>query len=237
MLSVHLFFFFTHYPILPDTHHSFPTLSLLCALPFFFTHRAEHKKKWYGLLTVIYGNAKKNGIVFCNFKDSLHYVSDYLTDNGIDHVSFYGGLDQIERERALIKFRNGSAHILLATDLAARGIDVPELDYIVHYQLPPRAEEFTHRNGRTARMHASGSAYVLAGPSEKVPAFIDASEAEFEESGVPKRPEMVTLSPFLREKIYDDAIPGFTSIHLLRSLSHGGVAIRTLSIISRPSAG
>lgn len=159
-----------------------------------FTHRAEHKNKLDGLLNVIYGNANKNGIVFCNFKDSLHYVSDYLTENGIDHVSFYGGLDQIERERALIKFRNGSAHILLATDLAARGIDVPELDYIVHYQLPPRAEEFTHRNGRTARMNASGSAYVLAGPSEQIPSFIgEPVAAEFEHSGVPQNPEMVTL--------------------------------------------
>ncbi|HCK23075.1 MAG TPA: helicase, partial [Bacteroidetes bacterium] len=75
--------------------------------------------------------------------------------------SFHGDMEQQDREKALIQFRNGSYRILLATDLAARGIDVPELDYIIHYQLPDKETAFIHRNGRTARMHASGTAYVL----------------------------------------------------------------------------
>jgi superfamily II DNA/RNA helicase len=121
------------------------------------------------LLLSIYS---QRGIVFCNFKDSIRLVSDYLGDHQIDHACFYGGLEQMDRERALIKFRNGTHRILIATDLAARGIDVPEMDYIIHYELPPRVEEFTHRNGRTARMHAQGTAYVLKWQNQKLPSFI-----------------------------------------------------------------
>ena len=102
-----------------------------------------------------------NGIIFCNFKDSIQTVSDHLRNAKIDHSCFYGGLEQIDRERALIKFRNGTSRILIATDLAARGIDVPELDFIVHYELPMKKEEFVHRNGRTARMNSNGTAYII----------------------------------------------------------------------------
>ncbi|MEP2024186.1 DbpA RNA binding domain-containing protein, partial [Reichenbachiella sp.] len=73
---------------------------------------------------------------------------------------------------ALIKFRNGTSRLLLATDLAARGIDVPALDFIIHFQLPPKEEEFTHRNGRTARMQQDGTAYLLKGKNERLPDFI-----------------------------------------------------------------
>lgn len=118
------------------------------------------------------------GIVFLNFKDSIQRVSDYLSEKGIAHGCFYGGLDQLERERALIKFRNGTHQLLLATDLAARGIDVPEIKFIIHYHLPLRGEEFVHRNGRTARMHESGTAYVLKWDNEDLPDFIENPEEE-----------------------------------------------------------
>ena len=76
-------------------------------------------------------------------------------------------------------FRNESHHLLLATDLAARGIDVPELDFIIHYELPPRQEEFVHRNGRTARMQANGTAYILHNQAKPLPDFIGGvSEAD-----------------------------------------------------------
>jgi len=118
----------------------------------------------------------KNGIVFCNLKDSIEMISNHLHKNHIHHVCFYGGLEQIDRERALIKFRNGTHRLLLATDLAARGIDVPELDFIIHYQLPPRPDEFVHRNGRTARMNTEGTAYVLKWEKEALPVFIKGAE-------------------------------------------------------------
>lgn len=113
------------------------------------------------------------GIIFCNFKESINRISEFLTENGINHGCFYGGMEQKERERALIKFRNGTYQILLATDLAARGIDVPEIKFILHYHLPVRSQEFIHRNGRTARMNSEGTAYVLIWEEEKLPEFIE----------------------------------------------------------------
>lgn len=112
------------------------------------------------------------GIIFCNFKESIQRISDYLSDNGIRHGCFHGDMDQIDRERALVKFRNGTHQLILATDLAARGLDIPEIKFILHYQLPSREAEFTHRNGRTARMKSDGTAYILAWKSEELPEFI-----------------------------------------------------------------
>ena len=119
-----------------------------------------------------------NGIIFCNFKDTIQEVSDYLFKHNIDHSCFYGGLEQQDRERALIKFRNGTSRLLIATDLAARGIDVPELDFIIHYQLPPKEDEFTHRNGRTARMHQDGIAYLIIPKNKRLPDFMEDWDTE-----------------------------------------------------------
>ena len=112
------------------------------------------------------------GIIFCNFKDALERVSEFLTDHHIQHECFHGGMEQIDRERALIKFRNGTNQLLLATDLAARGLDIPEIKFILHYHLPLRKKEFTHRNGRTARMNRDGIAYILHWKEEELPDFI-----------------------------------------------------------------
>lgn len=114
----------------------------------------------------------KPGIIFCNFKDALERVSDYLTENHIPHQCFHGGMEQFDRERALIQFRNGTSQILLATDLAARGLDVPEIVFILHYHLPLHEKEFTHRNGRTARVNRNGTAYILHWKGEELPDFI-----------------------------------------------------------------
>ena len=116
------------------------------------------------------------GIVFCSFRDAVQRTSDYLKEIGIAHDSFHGGMEQRDRERALIKFRNGTHQLLIATDLAARGIDIPEIKFIIHYHLPLKREEFTHRNGRTARMHREGTAYVLHWVDEELPDFIPEME-------------------------------------------------------------
>jgi superfamily II DNA/RNA helicase len=118
------------------------------------------------------------GIVFCNFKDTIQEVSEFLSENRIEHGCFYGGMEQKDRERALIKFRNGTHRLIVATDLAARGIDIPEIRFIIHFQLPQRAHEFTHRNGRTARMFNDGTAYVIKRPNENLPDFIENAEVE-----------------------------------------------------------
>ncbi|WP_452224456.1 DEAD/DEAH box helicase [Lacinutrix chionoecetis] len=136
------------------------------------------KNKLQTLVDLLHHIGNKPGIIFCNFKDTIQYVSDFLEKNNIPHGTFYGGLEQIDRERALIKFRNGTHQIIIATDLAARGLDIPELNFIIHYQLPLKAEEFTHRNGRTARMNAQGTAYVLQWENEYLPEFINTSQIE-----------------------------------------------------------
>ncbi|AXO79195.1 ATP-dependent helicase [Olleya aquimaris] len=130
------------------------------------------KNKLQTLVDLLHDIGNKPGIVFCNYKDTIQYVSDFLNKNNIAHGCFQGGMEQIDRERALIKFRNGTHQIIIATDLAARGLDIPELNYIIHYQLPLKAEEFTHRNGRTARMNTEGTAYVLQWEEERLPDFI-----------------------------------------------------------------
>lgn len=118
------------------------------------------------------------GIVFCNFKDSIQEVSDFLKSKRISHGCFHGGMEQKDRERALIKFRNGTYKLIIATDLAARGIDVAEIGYIIHYELPHKQEEFIHRNGRTARMHKTGIAFVLKWEKEQLPSFIESNNEE-----------------------------------------------------------
>lgn len=136
------------------------------------------KDKLETLLKTVCHLGNKPGIIFCNFKDSIERVSDFLSQNGIDHGCFYGGMEQQDRERVLIKFRNGTHHLLLATDLAARGIDVPEIRFIIHYHLPTRDHEFVHRNGRTARMNQDGVAYILQWEGEELPDFIAQPETE-----------------------------------------------------------
>ncbi len=112
------------------------------------------------------------GIVFCSFKETINRVSEYLTVNRMSHGCFHGSMEQVDRERALIKFRNGTHQLLVATDLAARGIDIPELKFIIHYHIPLKSKEFTHRNGRTARMKKDGTAYILLWEKDELPDFI-----------------------------------------------------------------
>jgi superfamily II DNA/RNA helicase len=152
------------------------------------------------------------GIVFCNFKETIDRVSEHLTQNNIPHGCFYGGMEQQDRERALIKFRNGSHQLIVATDLAARGLDIPEIKFIIHYHLPQRSQEFTHRNGRTARMKSDGTAYVLKWVKEDLPDFIGKTEIEkLKEAPAPSASEWVTLfvNGGRRDKISKGDVAGF----------------------------
>ncbi|MES2419531.1 MAG: DEAD/DEAH box helicase [Bacteroidota bacterium] len=111
----------------------------------------------------------KTMLIFCNHRETVDRISDLLIDKDLAHDIFHGGMEQDERERALLKFRNGSIKILITTDLAARGLDIPEVAYIIHYQLPYTADAFLHRNGRTARMNAKGTVYLMMTADEKYP--------------------------------------------------------------------
>lgn len=134
------------------------------------------KDKLNTLVQLLKFIGQEPGIIFCNYKDSIEQISTSLDKHRLQHECFSGGMEQKDRERALIKFRNGSSRILVATDLAARGIDIPELKFIIHFELPHHSEEFTHRNGRTARVNASGTAYVLKWEKESLPEFIPRSK-------------------------------------------------------------
>lgn len=156
-----------------------------------------------------FGN--KNGIIFCNFKDTLYGVSAYLNEKDIEHVNFYGGMEQIDRERSLIQFRNYSQRILLATDLASRGIDIPGIDYIIHYEMPMRQEEFTHRNGRTARMNADGVSICIKGKNDRIPEYAKDIKTKkiTDGNGIPKSEwKTLLISGGRRDKISKGDIAG-----------------------------
>lgn len=140
------------------------------------------------------------GIIFINFKDAMQRVSNYLKENHIQHECFHGGMEQIDREQSLIKFRNGTSQLLLATDLAARGLDIPEIKFILHYHLPPHEKEFTHRNGRTARMNRDGIAYILQWEEEELPDFIE--EMNPESLNIEDLPKSTLPTPVKWETLY-----------------------------------
>lgn len=172
---------------------------------------APEKNKLQTLLELLYYLGNSSGIIFCNFKDTINYLSQFLESNHIPHGTFNGDMEQMERERSLIKFRNGTHQIIIATDLAARGLDIPELQYIIHYQLPLKAEEFTHRNGRTARMNAKGTAYVLQWEKEILPEFIDApilKDLPAKESAIETQWQTLFISGGRKDKISKGDIAG-----------------------------
>ena len=135
--------------------------------------QSTEKDKVNILFQLICGLKSEAALVFCNHRDAAERISETLNKKGIYATYYHGGMDQEERERALIQFRNGSMNYLITTDLAARGLDIPEMKHVIHYHLPLKEDEFTHRNGRTARMLASGTAYVLFHESDKQMDFID----------------------------------------------------------------
>lgn len=127
------------------------------------------EEKLDALFNLVCKIGNKRTLIFCNHRDAVDRISDLLKEKGIKRETFHGGMDQDDRERALLKFRNDSTRILITTDLAARGLDIPEVESIVHYQLPPKEDAFIHRNGRTARMNAKGFAYLIMKEDDNFP--------------------------------------------------------------------
>jgi len=134
--------------------------------------RAEEKDKMSLLLKLLTGIQKGLTLVFCNHRDAVERISLLLNENGIPHNTYHGGYEQPQRERALIKFRNGSSPILVTTDLASRGLDITNVQNIIHYQLANSETVFIHRNGRTARMENEGTVWVLLSSDEKIPDYV-----------------------------------------------------------------
>ena len=153
-------------------------------------------------------------LIFCNHREVAERISGLLNEKEIEAGYYHGGMDQDDRERILIRFRNGSLNYLVTTDLAARGLDIPEMKHVVHYHLPGKESEFVHRNGRTARMHASGTAYIIQYTEDKLPDYIPENPEEMKvEPGkqLPEHPEYKTIyiSGGKKNKLNKSDIVGF----------------------------
>jgi ATP-independent RNA helicase DbpA len=144
------------------------------------------------LFSLICAIGDRATLVFCNHREAVDRISDLLWNRGIVHDVFHGGMEQEDRERALIKFRNGSHRLLITTDLASRGLDIPEIEFVVHYQLPHTREAFLHRNGRTARMHAKGTSYLILTEDEK----LNYPDQQLEMEALPEEPALPKPSPW-----------------------------------------
>jgi ATP-dependent RNA helicase DeaD len=177
---------------------------------------SKEKDKINSLFKLICSLKSQAAIVFCNHRDAAERISDTLNVMGIFATYYHGGMDQDERERALIQFRNGSVSYLITTDLAARGLDIPEMKHVIHYHLPLKEDEFTHRNGRTARMLAAGTAYIVAHESEKKMDYLDYGMPVLNVENattLPKPPEFQTIyiSGGKKNKLNKIDIVGFFS--------------------------
>ncbi len=150
------------------------------------------EEKLETLFNLVCKIGNKRTLIFCNHRDAVDRISDLLAEKGIERESFHGGMDQDDRERALLKFRNDSTKILITTDLAARGLDIPEVESIVHYQLPSKEDAFIHRNGRTARMNAKGFAYLIMKEDDHF-TFINKDTLEINVKGQSNIPQPTTF--------------------------------------------
>jgi len=172
------------------------------------------KDKVETLFRLICRIGDRSAVVFCNHRESVERTSALLKEKGIVNVFYHGAMEQPERDAALAKFRNGSSDILVTTDLASRGLDVPNIRYIIHYHLPATEEVFIHRNGRTARVEASGTAILILSPDERLPSWIHETPTMIElpeSASLPDKPKWTTLfiSAGKKDKVNKIDIVGF----------------------------
>ena len=159
-------------------------------------------------------------IVFANYRESVERIQQFLVKNGIDARVYHGALEQQERECAVSMLNNGSVNVIVATDLAARGLDIEQVSHIIHYHLPVSEEAYIHRNGRTARVDAHGEAYVITAPDETLPQWVSIDESfALKPKAKPVQAPMATLyfQAGKKEKLSRGDIMGFIA-------NNGGVS-------------
>ena len=157
---------------------------------------SDDKDKSGTLFKLLCFLGNRSTIVFCNHREAVERTSLLLSEKGIYNEFYHGGMEQQQRDSALSKFRNGTANVLVTTDLASRGLDITNIRYIIHYHLPLTEDAFTHRNGRTARMEASGTAILILSKDEKLPSYVNEKVEEInlpEENILPDKPKWATL--------------------------------------------
>jgi len=126
----------------------------------------EEYEKLNVLLRFLESQKENRGLIFCKTKAATQKLAKQLIAKNIAAGAIHGDLLQKERDKVMRAFKNENVQILIATDLAARGIDVPDLSYVVHYQMPDQDEYYTHRSGRTARAGKDGLSYCIVSPAE-----------------------------------------------------------------------
>ncbi len=158
--------------------------------------RSPDKDKLRTLANLLACFGDVSTIVFLNYRDSVERTAEFLRSEGFSLTAYHGGLDQRQREEAIYRFANGSANILVSTNLGSRGLDIPNVRNIVHYHLPETEEDYTHRVGRTARWDKTGDTYFILSEGETLPDYVDALTCDFEfpESlPAPAKSRMTTL--------------------------------------------
>ena len=193
---------------------------------------SPQKDKLETLAQLLLSLGDASSIVFLNYRDSVERTNDFLRSQGFATSMFHGGLEQQQREDALYKFSNGSANVFVSTDLGARGLDIPNIDNIIHYHLPECEDSYIHRVGRTARWEAKGRAFFLLGPSEHIPEYVDAEVDAYQiptELPAPAKPRMATIyiGKGKKDKISKGDIVGFLcKIGQLQSSEIGKIDVK-----------
>ena len=177
---------------------------------------SSDKDKSDTLFRLICMVGNKSMIIFCNHRESVERTNSLLKEKGIVTVFYHGGMEQQERESAMCKFKNGTSNVLVTTDLASRGLDIPDIKYIIHYHLPASEDVYTHRNGRTARMEAGGKSVLILSQEEKLPGYITGKVEEIvlpERVELPEKPKWSTLfiAAGKKDKVNKIDIVGFLS--------------------------
>jgi superfamily II DNA/RNA helicase len=126
----------------------------------------DQKAKRTALRMLIERDDVKNGIVFCNRKSEVDIVAKSLKTHGHDAAPIHGDLDQTTRTRTLESFRNGSLKLLVASDVAARGLDIPDVSHVFNYDVPHHADDYVHRIGRTGRAGKFGQTFMITTPAD-----------------------------------------------------------------------
>jgi superfamily II DNA/RNA helicase len=179
-----------------------------------FEVKSPVKDKLETLKSLLLDFGDQQSIVFLNFRDAVERVNDYLCRQGFSTSAFHGGMEQKQREDALYKFSNGSANVFVSTDLASRGLDIPDIQNIIHYHLPQNEQELVHRVGRTARWDKEGRAFFIVGPEEHMPEFVDGVTEPYapsDNAAGPTAPRMATvyIGKGKKDKISKGDIVGF----------------------------
>lgn len=142
--------------------------------------RSKVKDKLECLGQLLCALDQNSSLVFVGFRESVDRTVKYLSQQGFCASGFHGGMNQPDRERALFRFTSGACNVMVCTDLASRGLDIPQIDNVIHYHLPLDEQAYVHRNGRTARWDAIGNAYIILGPEEYLPSFMPQNVEEFQ---------------------------------------------------------